>query len=470
MVAFGRSRWIPFALLVAAFFTALAAALKLDVPCWQASACREAMDYRLWGLPLGVWGCLFDALALTLWAARSRWFLPTLSLGAGIEIWLLHILWTTRTFCPVCLVHGFLVLAAFAWSWRKDAGLQAATAALAVFAVFVFVQPISSPRPALYAAHVDASPVVASIGELTITLSQLDGTVAGEIYRLERRIYETRRKKLEEILEQVVVAREAQRRGISPEELYRSTVKDVTLTPEEMDFLTAGNRPSEEDHTLRVQALLEKRQHVWKQFVQSLYERYGVEIHLSNPAQPMVIVDTQEGLSAGPPDAPVTVVEFSDYQCPVCREAHGAVQELMQEMGNQVQWVFMDYPLRRHRHARKAAEAARCAADQGRFLDYRNALYALSDPENLTPERLVDTAASLGLDTRTFRHCLESGRHGPAVEDNLQEAKVKGIDAIPAFIVNGRLILGFAGKETLAREITRARTSGPTRMAHMSAR
>jgi protein-disulfide isomerase len=474
MVSLEKNRWIPFALLLAAFATALAAASEIDVPCGRASACRDAMDYRLWNLPVAVWGCLFDSALLFLWACRRRFFLYALSAGMGIEIYLLHTLYRAGLFCPLCILHAILLAVVLLGLVPRNSGLPNAATALAACTLFLLADPLGSPPPVLYAAAEYSSPTVALVGGVPITLSQLDGAAAGDIFRLERQIHDIRRRKLEEIIEGIVVTKEAKKRHISPEELYRTVVQGVSPSQEELDFYVAANRDywdgpyrHEEElrNQLRLQLVLEKREQAWKDFVRSLYDKYGVSITLPGPSSPTVVVDTREGIAVGPPDAPVTVVEFSDYQCPVCREAHGAVQELMEETRGQVQWVFMDYPLKRHTQARKAAEAARCAADQGRFLDYRNALYAAAGPDALTPQGLLNTAASLGLNPTAFRRCLESGRHARTVEENLQEARAWGIDAIPAFVVNGRLLMGFPGKETLVREIAKARSASATRIA-----
>ncbi|SHE90886.1 Thioredoxin [Desulfacinum infernum DSM 9756] len=477
MLSLGKNRWVPFGFLLAAFATALAAALELEVPCWQASACRDAMDYRLWNLPVAVWGCLFDAALLFLWACRRRFFLCALSAGMGIEVYLLHTLHRAGLFCPLCILHAILLAVVFLGLVQWNSGLPNAATALAASTLFLLADPLGSSPPVLYAAADSSSPTVAVAAGVPITLSQLDGAVAGDIFRLERQIHDLRRRKLDEIIEGIVVAKEAKKRDVSPEDLYRTAVRDVSPTQEELDFYVAANRDywdgpyrDEEElrNKLRLQLVLEKREQAWKEFVRSLYDKYGVSISLPDPSSPTVVVDTREGIAVGPPNAPVTVVEFSDYQCPVCREAHKAVEELMEETRGEVRWVFMDYPLRRHKQARKAAEAARCAADQGRFPDYRNALYAAAGPDALTPKGLLDVAASLGLNTTDFRRCLESGRHAQAVEENLQEARARGIDAIPAFVVNGRLLLGFPGKETLAAEIAKARSASATRIARAS--
>ena len=101
----------------------------------------------------------------------------------------------------------------------------------------------------------------------------------------------------------------------------------------------------------------------------------------------------------GPPDAPVTIVEFSDYECPACRSTHEVVKQVRAAYGDRVQWIYKEYPLRRHKEAFKAAEASHCAEDQGKFWEYQEKLFTAPD---LSPDNLVNIAVQLGMSQEKF--------------------------------------------------------------------
>lgn len=153
--------------------------------------------------------------------------------------------------------------------------------------------------------------------------------------------------------------------------------------------------------------------------------------------------------SVGEPDAPVTIVEYTDYQCPYCsrhfEQTYPQIMENLVETG-QVRYVFKDFPLTNiHPQATDAAEAARCARDQEAFLEMHDMLFARqgewAGQENAI-EIFIDFADELELDTETFSECLNSNRHEEAVLAELQEGTELGVTGTPGFFVNGYLISG----------------------------
>ena len=142
----------------------------------------------------------------------------------------------------------------------------------------------------------------------------------------------------------------------------------------------------------------------------------------------------------GPPDAPVTLIEFSDFQCPYCRRVQGVLKRLMTAYHGQLKLVFRDFPLRQiHPEAQKAAEAAQCANDQGQFWPYHDRLFATTD---LAVEDLKQYAVELGLDIEEFNTCLDSEKYRQEVQDDIDDALAAGVNATPSFFVNGLPING----------------------------
>ncbi|HST58427.1 MAG TPA: thioredoxin domain-containing protein [Longimicrobium sp.] len=147
------------------------------------------------------------------------------------------------------------------------------------------------------------------------------------------------------------------------------------------------------------------------------------------------------GNRMGPADAPVVIIEFSDFQCPFCKQARDLLVDLRQRYPGQVAVVYRHLPLATHRYAERAALASECAAEQGAFEAYHDALYARPDSIGVTPwDRYAERAAVR--DLPRFRECVESQRLFARVQADLRAAGRIGLNGTPAFIVNGK---GFTG-------------------------
>jgi protein-disulfide isomerase len=159
-------------------------------------------------------------------------------------------------------------------------------------------------------------------------------------------------------------------------------------------------------------------------------------------------VDPARDHVLGPAGAPVTLVEYGDYECPYCGAAHPAVRELARRMGDRVQVVFRHLPLpNRHPHALAAAEAAEAAAAQGRFWEMHDLLFAHQG--DLEPDDLRGYARELGLDLERFNADLAGHRMRARVEEDLESAERSGARGTPAFFLNGEPYEGFYDAESL---------------------
>jgi len=148
------------------------------------------------------------------------------------------------------------------------------------------------------------------------------------------------------------------------------------------------------------------------------------------------------GPSKGPEAAPVTVVEFSDFECPYCAKAEPAVKDLLEleKYKGKIKFVYMDFPLSMHPKAQKAAEAGHCAGDQGKYWEMHGKMFATSPKLSVTD--LKAYARELGLDGNRFDKCLDSGDKAKVVEVAAKAGAAAGVNGTPAFYVNGRLLAG----------------------------
>lgn len=150
--------------------------------------------------------------------------------------------------------------------------------------------------------------------------------------------------------------------------------------------------------------------------------------------------------SKGEKDAPVTIVEFSDYQCPYCkRYIDETYPQIWEEYGSQIYYIFRDYPLPFHPHAQKTAEAARCAGDQGKYWEMHDLLFSERDQwaekEEIDAD-LANYAARLGLNKSEFNECLSSGKYAQAVKDDMALGEKMGVSGTPTFFINGQKLVG----------------------------
>jgi protein-disulfide isomerase len=172
-----------------------------------------------------------------------------------------------------------------------------------------------------------------------------------------------------------------------------------------------------------------------------------VRLLIDAPRQPVTV--SGDDPSQGPANAPVTIVEFSDFQCPFCLRVMPTLKRVKQTYGDKVRIVWKDFPLTQiHPQAFKAAEAGNCAREQGKFWEYHDRLFA--NQQALQPEYLKKYAADAGLDTAKFNACLDTAKYSDRVQEQMGVGTGLGVSATPAMFINGRLVSGAQPYETIA--------------------
>lgn len=164
--------------------------------------------------------------------------------------------------------------------------------------------------------------------------------------------------------------------------------------------------------------------------------------------EPVIGMSVADAAIAGYEDAPITIVEFSDFQCPACKSVQPLIEELLSNNKNKFRLAYRHFPLPSHVHAAKSAEAAECAGEQGRFWEMHDMLFA---NQYLEKDDLERYASEVGLDTSRFVTCLESGRFVDKVNADIKAGKSYGVKAVPTFFINGRVIPGAYALEVFQR-------------------
>ncbi len=304
--------------------------------------------------------------------------------------------------------------------------------------------PAPAPRPAGEARD----EVVARIDGTEITLAEIDRPIQGELQKHREQMYQLRSNSLEQIVAERLLEKEAARRGVSADELLQQEVFAKVGGPSDEELLAFYEQfkgmpgvPPFEDAKERLRQIVsqEKTREATQAFFDRLKKEAKVEILLAEP-EPLRMEVAAKGPSRGPENAPVTIVEFSDFECPFCARANGTLAQVEQAYAGKVRVVFRDFPLSFHRNAQKAAEAGHCADDQGKFWEMHDKMFA--NQKALDVDSLKTYAKELGLDMQAFETCLDSGAKAGVVQANLADGRALGVNGTPAFFINGRMISG----------------------------
>ncbi len=325
------------------------------------------------------------------------------------------------------------------------------------------------------AAAADAMPA-AKVGDEVIGEDELERTVRAPLARLERQRYELLSLRLEQLIDEKLLAQEAMRRGISTEALLQTAVHSKTseVTDDDVASFIRENRqhvPAGDPGQLeqRVKEYL-RSQRVNEQrsiFVRELRKQTAVTVFLPEPASARVSISANKGFALGPQHAEITIVEFTDFQCPFCKHAVQTVKRLMQEYPGKVRWVFRDFPVPGlHPAAPRVHEAARCAGEQDTFWEYHDLAFARSPEHSL--EQLQQYAEELHLDKAAFSTCLLSGKYHAQVMNDIQEGTNLGISGTPTFLINGLVLVGAQPYAVFQKLVDRELTQGASASGEVS--
>jgi len=309
----------------------------------------------------------------------------------------------------------------------------------------------------------------AVVGERTITLGELDQRIRDDLFTEATgdgdpaQLYELRDETLDEMIDEALIEAEAKAQGVEADELLEREAK-----PEPVEFadvqgfydqIKGRMGPDVELEAVadQIRMRLESQNEAQARaaFLTSLREKADVRVEIEPPRIEVAAV----GPALGPADAPVTIIEFSDYQCPFCQRAEPTLKQIAARYPEQVRIVYRHFPLDNiHPLARGASEAAACAGEQDKFWEY-HALIWRETPE-LDADKLAALAQEAELDLEAFSSCVGEGRFADEIEADLEAGREAGVNGTPAFFVNGIPLSGAqpldAFVELIESELARA--------------
>ncbi len=343
-----------------------------------------------------------------------------------------------------------------------------------IFAEFLAFSILSLPGVAQTQAPSPPGNPVAVIDGQALYERDLMPDIGSKLLQLHNQEYEIKSKALDDLIQKRVIDAEARKRGLPADKLLEDEVDSKIAEPTEAEiqgyYLAVRNQINEPFDKVRPQlqkavkllSIAEAR----RDYADSLREKYDIRVLLSPPK---VDVTYDPARVRGKPDAPVTIVEFSDFQCPYCSKAQSTLKDLLARYGGQLKLAYRDFPMRNlHPQAELAAEAGRCAQEQGKFWEFYDALFA--DHSSLDTARLEAAARNLGLNENAFRSCLSSGKFKAEVDRDLQEGARAGVAGTPSFFINGQFVNGAQPEAEFIRIIDRELAAASGRNPHQASR
>jgi len=314
--------------------------------------------------------------------------------------------------------------------------------------------------------NLNEATVVVTVAGQPIRMAEISERLKPLIYNLRSAAYDASRQQAEQMVDDILLLAEANRRKVGPEQIIRTEVSDKVRPPTEAEvakfYSENKGRIGGDLNSVRnqlVNYLAEQdRQRLEKALSASLRKGADIRWLISEPPQPVQLISVDDDPSRGDANASVTIVEFTDFQCPACAAMHPVLEGVLASYGNKVRFVVRDFPLAQHENARKAAEAANAARAQNKFFEYAAILFKRQ--QALDVPSLKKYATEIGLNRTRFDSELDRGVYEEEVRHDLEDGEIYGIGSTPAIFING-VKLKELSAESLRGAIERAAAAAP---------
>ena len=321
-------------------------------------------------------------------------------------------------------------------------------------AVFFFTnKQVHSTVKFIHTKPVDGN-LAFKMGDIKVTNEEFMKGIKLDIFQAQMSIFNIKLGRIKSILMESLINKDPRKKGLSHDEYLEKYIVDkVDVSPKEIDDFAKQNKiPQVSDalkDRIRTYLLNDKKKTAVSQWLDRQFEQTPVEVYFEKPERPVFDIAVGDSPFVGGVDAKVTIVEFSDFQCPFCAKAVEKVDQLKKKYGNKIKIVFKNFPLPSHTNAPLAAQASLCAQKlkgNKSFWKLHNKIFA--NQSALSRNDLVKYAGEVSLDKKAFEDCLDSGDIRKKVEADIEQGKNLGVKSTPTFYVNGRPVQGNQGLET----------------------
>jgi protein-disulfide isomerase len=305
--------------------------------------------------------------------------------------------------------------------------------------VKVLTQTVTPPE-----TDADRARVLATVNGKPITSGDIETALKPLVFNVQEQVYKLRKEALDRKIDELLLDGEAKKRNITPTALF-----DAEIRPRIKPFTEEDARKLYEDNKSRVQGTYEElrpqviqymqgqaQNKAAEEYAEELKKSGSVQVFLKPPDPPVFSIAIDDRPWKGGANATVTIVEFTDYECPSCGATQPVLEEVVKEFGDKVKLVVRNFPLGQHTHAFKAAEASEAAREQGKYWEYASLLF--SNQKALEVDKLKEYASRLGLDRTKFDAALDSGRFAGKVKRDLADGDKIGVDSTPSVFINGK--------------------------------
>jgi protein-disulfide isomerase len=303
------------------------------------------------------------------------------------------------------------------------------------------------------AANLAPGAVLVSINGDPLRVDSINERMKSYSYKMQMRIYSIRKEILDRRINDLLIVAEANKRKIQPDEIVRTEITEKLKTPTDAEIAKfyeqnkANIKSDLAGAKIAIANYLMQQQQEELELALANKLRTGgnLKIFLREPQAPVVNVTLGTGASRGDVNSPVTVVEFTDFQCSACGGMYPIAEEVLKSYGPRVHFVMRNFPLTTvHPNAYNAAQAAEAAKAQGKFWEYIDVLF--KNQTTLDRDSLKKYATQVGLDRKQFDIDFDSGKYEPIVRHDLEEGEGYGIDSTPTFFINGIMLTDYSGE------------------------
>ena len=307
----------------------------------------------------------------------------------------------------------------------------------------------STSKPSYLFKPAPKEGLAAKVGDMEITNAELQDGIESELFEAESKVFDIKFGRLKALLLQKYMDKDPRKKGLSNDEfLEKFIAKDVKISEKEIDaFIKDQNIPSEHINPqvrekIRNYLEMERKKEAVDTWIANQTKKKPVEVYIQKPRRPTFPIEVGDAPVTGGKDAKVTIVEFSDFQCPFCAKGADILKELKKKYGNKIKVAFKNFPLPFHNHAEQAAVAGLCANEQGSDYFWKMHDLMFANQDALDTEGLKATAKKVGLKADQFEKCLAENKYLAQARNDMEEGRKIKVKSTPTFFINGQLING----------------------------
>lgn len=304
--------------------------------------------------------------------------------------------------------------------------------------------------------------VLAVVDGSKITLGDLQEKypdLEKQLFRMEENMFRYKEMYLNDMIDNKVIELEAKKTKKNPAELVTQEVSSKIKPVTDEEVVAFGkekgvtpDQMSKFKDRIKQYLAAQREAEARKNFAKTLRDKYKVTLKIKKPKGKVVEIKvSDDDASKGSKSAKVTVVEFSDFQCPFCKRASSNYDSIVKAYGDKVRVVFKHFPLPMHEMAHKAAEAAQCMNDQGKFFEYHDKLFANNTA--LAEADLKKYVTEVGGDVAKFTDCLTKEKYKAKVDKDMADGQKYGVSGAPTYFINGNMIVGAVSFDELKQAI-----------------